>query len=155
MKSKVQRKTPAPKVRKRNPARTRETILQAAVAEFCRNGFTGARVETISARSGANMRLLYHYFGDKDGLYMAALDRVYTQVRAAERKLDLGKVDPVEGMSRLIDFTFEFFAAHPEYVSLAEQRKFAARPFRQEVARGALTHLAAARDDHGFARARI
>lgn len=118
MKSKVQRKISTPKVRKRNPARTRETILQAAVAEFCRNGFTGARVETISARSGANMRLLYHYFGDKDGLYMAALDRVYTQVRAAERRLDLGKVDPIEGMSRLVDFTFEFFAAHPEYVSL-------------------------------------
>src|SRR5262249_21579913 len=118
MKSKVQRKNFAAKTRKRNPARTRETILQAAVAEFCRNGFTGARVETISARSGANMRLLYHYFGDKDGLYMAALDRVYTQVRAAERRLDLGKVEPVEGMSRLIDFTFEFFAAHPEYVSL-------------------------------------
>ncbi|HEY7552084.1 MAG TPA: TetR family transcriptional regulator [Hyphomicrobiaceae bacterium] len=106
------------KGRKRNPARTREAILKAAVGEFCRNGFTGARVEAISTRSGTNMRLLYHYFGDKEGLYTAVLERVYTQIRAEERRLDLGKVEPVEGMARLIDFTFRFFAAHPDYIAL-------------------------------------
>jgi AcrR family transcriptional regulator len=118
MKNKVRRRNSAPKGRKRNPARTREAILKAAIAEFCSNGFTGARVENISAKSGANMRLLYHYFGDKEGLYTAVLERVYTQVRAEERRLDLGSVDPVEGMERLIDFTFSFFAAHRDYISL-------------------------------------
>lgn len=118
MKSKSRQRTSAPKGRKRNPARTRETILKAAIAEFCSNGFTGARVETISARSGTNMRLLYHYFGDKEGLYTAVLDRVYTQVRAEERRLDLGSVDPIDGMMRLIDFTFGFFAQHRDYISL-------------------------------------
>jgi len=117
MKSKARRLS-AGGVRKRNPARTRETILKAAVAEFCSNGFTGARVENISAKSGANMRLLYHYFGDKEGLYTAVLERVYTQVRAEERRLDLGNVDPAEGMERLIDFTFNFFARHRDYISL-------------------------------------
>jgi len=106
------------KRRKRNPARTREAILKAAVGEFCRNGFTGGRVEAISKRSGTSMRLLYHYFGDKEGLYTAVLERVYTQIRAEERRLDLGKVEPIEGMIRLIDFTFTFFAAHPDYVTL-------------------------------------
>lgn len=118
MKSKGRRRISAARGRKRNPARTRETILKAAVAEFCSNGFTGARVENISARSGANMRLLYHYFGDKEGLYTAVLDRVYTEVRAEERRLDLGSEDPVEGMRRLIDFTFSFFARHRDYISL-------------------------------------
>ncbi len=112
------RRVSASKGRKRNPARTREAILRAAIAEFCSNGFTGARVENISAKSGANMRLLYHYFGDKEGLYTAVLDRVYTQVRAEERRLDLGSVEPVEGMGRLIDFTFSFFARHRDYISL-------------------------------------
>lgn len=118
MKNKARRQVSASKGRKRNPARTREAILKAAIAEFCSNGFTGARVENISARSGANMRLLYHYFGDKEGLYTAVLDRVYTEVRAEERRLDLGSVDPVEGMERLIDFTFSFFARHRDYISL-------------------------------------
>jgi AcrR family transcriptional regulator len=118
MKNNRRRRVSATRGRKRNPARTRETILKAAVAEFCSNGFTGARVENISARSGANMRLLYHYFGDKEGLYTAVLDRVYTEVRAEERRLDLGSVDPVEGMRRLIDFTFSFFARHRDYISL-------------------------------------
>lgn len=118
MKSKGRRRVSAARGRKRNPARTRETILKAAIAEFCSNGFTGARVENISAKSGANMRLLYHYFGDKEGLYTAVLDRVYTEVRAEERRLDLGNIDPVEGMRRLIDFTFSFFARHRDYISL-------------------------------------
>ena len=114
-----QQRTPLEfKGRKRNPARTREAILRAAVGEFCRNGLTGARVEAISKRSSTNMRLLYHYFGDKEGLYTAALERVYTQIRAEERRLDLGKVEPVEGIARLIDFTFRFFAAHPDYITL-------------------------------------
>jgi TetR/AcrR family transcriptional regulator len=112
------RRISASKGRKRNPARTREAILKAAVAEFCSNGFTGARVENISAKSGANMRLLYHYFGDKEGLYTAVLDRVYTQVRAEERRLDLGSVEPAEGMRRLVNFTFNFFARHRDYISL-------------------------------------
>jgi AcrR family transcriptional regulator len=118
MKSKGRRRVSAARGRKRNPARTRETILKAAIAEFCSNGFTGARVENISAKSGANMRLLYHYFGDKEGLYTAVLDRVYTEVRAEERRLDLGNIDPVEGMRRQMDFTFSFFARHRDYISL-------------------------------------
>lgn len=104
--------------RKHNPARTREAILQAAVVEFCDHGFTGARVESISTRSGTNMRLLYHYFGNKQRLYTAVLDRVYTHIRAEEQRLDLGNIDPNEGMGRLIDFTFAFFAMHADYISL-------------------------------------
>ena len=62
--------------RKRDSALTKESILQAATYEFCRNGLGGARVDAIAHRAKANMRLLYHYFGDKNGLYLAALEHV-------------------------------------------------------------------------------
>ncbi|HEX6981019.1 MAG TPA: TetR/AcrR family transcriptional regulator [Alphaproteobacteria bacterium] len=107
-----------PAIRRRNPARSKEAILKAATVEFCRHGFEGGRVEAISRRSKTNMRLLYHYFHDKAGLYLAVLERVYTEIRAEEQRLQLGNLDPIEGMRRLIDFTFSFFGRHVDYISL-------------------------------------
>jgi TetR/AcrR family transcriptional regulator len=105
-------------VRRRNPAKSRDSILKAATIEFCRHGYRGGRVDAISQRAKANMRLLYHYFGDKAGLYRAVLEHVYTEIRAKEQGLKLGDLDPVEGMRRLVRFTFDFFGQHHEYVSL-------------------------------------
>ncbi len=104
--------------RKRDSALTKESILQAATIEFCRNGLGGARVEAIAQRAKANMRLLYHYFGDKDGLFLAALEHVYSEIRAAEQQLNLDDLDPIEAMSQLVDFTFTFFQNHQDYVAL-------------------------------------
>src|SRR4051812_21368249 len=105
-------------VRRRNAAKTKGTILKAATAEFCRRGFDGARVETISARSKSNIRLLYQYFGDKTGLYLAVLERVYSEIRTKEQELRLDEFAPEDAMRRLIDFTFLFFAKHRDYVAL-------------------------------------
>lgn len=104
--------------RKRDPALTKDSILQAATVEFCRNGLGGARVEAIAQRAKANMRLLYHYFGDKDGLFLAVLEHVYSEIRAAEQQLNLDDLDPVEAMAQLVDFTFTFFQNHQDYVAL-------------------------------------
>lgn len=104
--------------RKRDAAKSRQAILEAAMCEFCAYGFDGARVERIAKRSRANMRMLYHYFGNKDGLYMAVLDEAYGEIRKRERELDLKRRDPVEGMRQLIVFTFDFFAGHPHFVAL-------------------------------------
>src|SRR3954464_30799 len=90
--------------RARDSALTKESILRAATFEFCRNGLGGARVEAIAHRAKANMRLLYAYFGDKDGLYLAVLEHVYTEIRAAEKRLNLDGLEPVEAMRNLIDF---------------------------------------------------
>jgi TetR/AcrR family transcriptional regulator len=117
-KAKSTRKARDDGVRRRNPAKTKQSILAAATAEFCRHGFKGARVNAISSRSNANIRLLYQYFGDKAGLYLAVLEHVYAEIRAAEKRLQLDEADPVEGMRRLVDFTFSFFGSHHEYVSL-------------------------------------
>ena len=104
--------------RKRDSALTKESILQAATYEFCRNGLGGARVDAIAHRAKANMRLLYHYFGDKDGLYLAALEHVYTDIRAAEQQLNLDSLDPAAALRELVDFTFTFFQNHQDYVAM-------------------------------------
>ena len=109
--------TKAP-VRRRNPAKTKEAILKAATAEFCRRGFDGARDEAIATRSGSNIRMLYQYFGDKTALYRTVLERVYTEIRSKEQALELDAFDPAEAMRRLIDFTFVFFGRHRDYVAL-------------------------------------
>ena len=58
----------------RNPERTRRLILKAALKEFSRKGFAGARVDVIARTAKINKRMLYHYFGDKAGLFRAVLD---------------------------------------------------------------------------------
>jgi AcrR family transcriptional regulator len=104
--------------RTRDSALTKESILRAATFEFCRNGLGGARVEAITQRAKANMRLLYAYFGDKNGLYLAVLEHVYTEIRAAEQQLNLDDLEPVAAMRELINFTFTFFGAHQNYIAL-------------------------------------
>jgi TetR/AcrR family transcriptional regulator len=66
----------------RNPERSRERILSAALKEFSAKGFAGARVDAIARRANINKRMLYHYFGDKEGLFKAVLSRKITQRQA-------------------------------------------------------------------------
>src|SRR5215204_2820531 len=103
---------------RRDPDRTRNAILAAAQAEFAANGLSGARVDTIARRARANKRMIYHYFGNKTGLYLAALERVYEELRGTERTLDLAHLAPAAAIRRLIEFTFDYSHAHPEMISL-------------------------------------
>lgn len=102
----------------RDPERTRAAILRAATAEITAKGLTGARVDAISARAGVNKRMLYHYFGDKQGLYLAVLEHTYAAIRAAEIGLNLTELDPAAGMRKLVLFTWQYFIDHPEFLSL-------------------------------------
>src|SRR2546430_4792404 len=63
----------------RDPERTREQILPAALQEFSAKGFAGARVDAIACRARINKRMLYHYFGDKAGLFREVLRRKMAQ----------------------------------------------------------------------------
>jgi TetR/AcrR family transcriptional regulator len=103
---------------RRDPDATRARILDAAVAEFAAKGLGGARVDEIAARAGANKRMLYHYFGNKDDLFLAALERVYEEIRAAEQALDLELLPPLAAMRALVEFTFDYFTLRPEFVTL-------------------------------------
>jgi AcrR family transcriptional regulator len=102
----------------RDPGRTQAQILAAATVEFTANGLNGARVDQIARRARVNKRMIYHYFGDKEGLYLAALEAAYTGIRSAERGLALSDKDPVEGMRELVLFTWNYFIEHPEFLSL-------------------------------------
>ncbi len=102
----------------RDPERTRHKILAAATEEFARYGLGGARVDRIADRAGANKRMLYYYFRDKDNLFLAALEGSYARIRAAERGLDLEHVEPREALRRLVQFTWDYFLQHPEFLTL-------------------------------------
>ena len=73
------RRSPAPDARRRDAERTREALLDAALAEFGAKGLAGARTSEIAARAGVNKQLISYYFGGKDGLYQAILERWYAQ----------------------------------------------------------------------------
>jgi TetR/AcrR family transcriptional regulator len=62
--------------------------------------------------------MLYHYFGGKELLYLAVLEQSYAAIRAAEAGLDLGHRPPREAMRELVLFTWHYFLAHPEFLSL-------------------------------------
>ena len=106
------------KTNSRDPERTRHRILAAATEEFARYGLGGARVDRIAARAGANKRMLYYYFRDKDNLFLAALEARYAHIRAAERALDLEHLEPRAALRRLVEFTWGYFLDHPEFLTL-------------------------------------
>lgn len=95
----------------------REQVLAAAIDEFAEHGFAGARVGRISRAAGTVDRMLYYYFGNKQGLYLAALEQVYEQMIAAERDFRLPE-DPVEAMRQLVQHAWDHYVAHPERVRL-------------------------------------
>ena len=103
---------------RRDPARSRERILRAATGEFARFGLGGARVDRIALRAGANKRMLYYYFGNKEDLFLAVLEAAYARIRSAEQRLRLSDLDPEQAVRRLVEFTWRYYLAHPEFLTL-------------------------------------
>lgn len=106
------------RVRRREPERSKRDILAAATAEFAAKGLAGARVDQIAKRARINKRMLYQYFGDKEALWLAALEAAYENMRREERLLDVATMSPREGMAALMRFNFEYCSSHPEFISL-------------------------------------
>lgn len=104
--------------KRRDAARARAELLGIATQEFARVGYFGARVDEIAARSSTTKRMIYYYFGDKDGLFTAVLEHAYADIRAAEKALDLSHLSPRDALARFIDHTFRYHAAHPELARL-------------------------------------
>ncbi len=105
-------------IRPRDAEKTKAGILKAARDEFSEQGFNGARVDAIAARAKANKRLLYHYFGNKEALYLAVLHDAYLEIRLGERELTLSQYDPAEAVDRMVRFTFRHFLANPWFPRL-------------------------------------
>lgn len=128
--------TPPPAPRRipgrRDPEGTRRALLDAAIAEFAEKGLAGARVDEIAARSGVNKQLVYHHFGTKEDLYAATLAEVYGEIRRQEQALHLADLPPREAMARLVGFSFDYLAGHPEFVALLnDENQHGARHVRQ------------------------
>ena len=90
----------------RDAGRTAKKILQAAAAEFSQKGLSGARVDTIAERARSNKRMLYHYFGNEEQLFLSVLEEAYAQIRAQENNLNLENLPPEEAVRKLVKFTF-------------------------------------------------
>jgi AcrR family transcriptional regulator len=108
----------APKRWKQDPERVRANILSVARAEFAANGLSGARIDEIVAKTDTSKRMIYYYFGDKQGLYRQVLEDSYREVRAGEEALELDHLAPVDALRRLVEFTFDHHNRNPEFIRL-------------------------------------
>ena len=103
---------------RRDPERTQADLLAVATEEFARDGFFGARVDKIAARSRTTKRMIYYYFEDKRGLYTAVLEKAYADIRAEEQALELGGMPPATAMATLIRHTIDYHDTHPHLARL-------------------------------------
>lgn len=102
----------------RDPARTKRAILCAATTEFVANGYAGASVNEIAHRANVNKRMLYHYFGKKENLYLTVFDELYAEMRAEQCKLDFANLPPARAIETLIRFTWDYNLRKPDFLIL-------------------------------------
>ena len=98
----------APRPRTRDAEGTKARILDAAKKEFARSGLGGARVDVIADKAHANKRMIYHYFGSKEGLFQTVLEHAYLAIRTAEQRLNLDHLDPAQALEKLVRFTWDY-----------------------------------------------
>jgi AcrR family transcriptional regulator len=104
--------------RQRDADLTRAEILEVAAQEFADVGYAGARVDRIAAHTRTTKRMIYYYFGGKEQLFIAVLERAYAGIRRAEQSIDVEHLDPVSAIRRLAELTFDHHQANPEFVRL-------------------------------------
>jgi AcrR family transcriptional regulator len=104
--------------RRRDAEQTRAEILQIAADEFAEHGFAGARVDRIAAQMRTTKRMIYYYFGSKEDLYLAVLERAYAAIRRAEQEIDVDHLDPISAIRRLAELTFDHHEANPSFLRL-------------------------------------
>lgn len=110
--------TKRPGRRQQDPEGTRRNIIEVASNEFALNGLAGARIDEIAEKTRASKRMIYYYFGDKEGLYVSALENAYRVVREGEAELDIESLPPLEGLRRLVGFTFDHHSEHEDFIRM-------------------------------------
>jgi len=103
---------------KRDPERTRRNLLEAGCFLFSRRGFDGVSVDEIVARAGCNKRMLYHYYGNKDGLYTEVLRSVFRKIEDCELETTRGDPDTETAIGQLLDRYFQFLRENPDFTRL-------------------------------------
>jgi AcrR family transcriptional regulator len=106
--------------RTNDPARTMADILEVATREFAEKGFAGARIDVIAEAMRTSKRMIYYYFGSKEGLYLAVLEESYRRIRAIESEALLDDLAPEDALRKLVGHTVDYQRAHPEFVRLVQ-----------------------------------
>lgn len=106
------------KERRRDPEQTLKKIISAAREEFAKVGYEGARMDRMAELSGMSKGLFYHHFGSKENLFIAVLEDIYLELRSQNEELILDEFEPEEGIRRLIEHTYRYFAEHPDFIVL-------------------------------------
>ncbi|MEY4751822.1 MAG: hypothetical protein RIQ60_4036 [Pseudomonadota bacterium] len=104
--------------RTNDPEATRANILEVATAEFSAKGLAGARIDEIAALTRTSKRMIYYYFGNKEGLYIAVLEEAYRRMRHIEASLHLEDLAPEQALRTLVAFTCDYQLANPDFIRL-------------------------------------
>lgn len=111
-----------------------DRLLAAGTVEFARHGFQGASVSVIVAAAQCNVRMLYHYFGNKLGLYRACIAREYEKLRDAEAASDFWTLPPPQAIAELVRFTFDYMLDRPEFQGLMRVENMIGGPHVRDLA---------------------
>ncbi len=122
-------KPPAAASRTNDPERTMAGILEVALREFADKGLSGARIDEIAAATRTSKRMIYYYFGSKEGLYLAVLEHSYREMRRIESELTLDNLPPEEALRRLAEFTFDHHGSHEDYIRIVMNENIARGKF--------------------------
>jgi len=106
------------RVRIRDAERTRRELLDVATAAFAESGFAGTRVDDIAERTSTTKRMIYYYFGGKEQLYLAVLEKAYRGIREAEQQQHVGDLPPTEAVRRIAELTYDHHLAHSDFIRL-------------------------------------
>lgn len=112
-----------PKVRRsgRNAEQAKADLLASAKREFAEKGFALAGIEGIADPTGLNKKMIYHYFGSKEDLYIAVLQEAYLGIRKMEEALPLEELEPLDAIKRLVEATWDYYVANPDFIALVNQ----------------------------------
>lgn len=105
-------------VRQQAAQATRESILAAATQIFAEHGFAGGRIEQISRAAQSYDRMIYYYFGSKEGLFIAVIEDTYRRFNQAEQALALDISQPQQALTDVIRFVWRYYQQHPEFITL-------------------------------------
>ena len=93
-------------------------IIDVATREFSEKGLAGARIDVIAEAMRTSKRMIYYYFGSKEGLYIAVLEEAYRRIRVIEADLHLDDLAPEDALRKLVGFTVDYQLANPDFIRL-------------------------------------
>jgi len=103
---------------KKDPEAVRANILGVATEEFAAHGLSGANINEIAKKTSTSKRMIYYYFGDKEGLYQHVLEGIYSSLRDTEKALNVTNLEPVAALRKITEATFDSHVQNPQFIRL-------------------------------------